>query len=159
MRSPFNVARRATPHIQVRSRIWKTVASIVAALASTRSGGTFDGNPLSSGTTALGTAIKLFHLGNAGLIARHAIVAQFQKRSHPHHVAPLAPGPGGFGPGWVNRVEGAHGRPTLSVRSTPNSDRKLKGLASVAKCITGREQLQQRCGCRGQLYSITSSAL
>ena len=29
---------------------------------------------------------------------------------------------------------GSHGRPTLSVRSTPNSDRKLRGLASVAKC-------------------------
>ena len=34
----------------------------------------------------------------------------------------------------VNRVGGSHGRPTLSVRSTPNSDRKLRGLASVAKC-------------------------
>ena len=36
----------------------------------------------------------------------------------------------------VNRVGGSHGRPTLSVRSTPNSDRKLRGLASVAKCQT-----------------------
>src|SRR6478672_1492774 len=79
---------RSAPEYGKRSRV------LVVALASTRSGGTFDGNPLSSGTTALGTAIKLFHLGNAGLIARHAIVAQFQKRSHPHHVAPLAPGPG-----------------------------------------------------------------
>jgi hypothetical protein len=35
---------------------------------------------------------------------------------------------------WVNRVGGNHGRPTLSVRSTPNSERNFKGLASVAKC-------------------------
>src|SRR6476661_2865542 len=103
---------RSAPEYGKRSRV------LVAALASIcriritsrprssrRSGGSFDGNPLSSGTTALGTAIKLFYLGNAGLIARHAIVAQFQKRSHPHHVAPLAPGPGGFGPSWVDAVE------------------------------------------------------
>jgi hypothetical protein len=34
---------------------------------------------------------------------------------------------------WIIRVGGNHGRPTLSVRSTPNSDRKLKGLASVTR--------------------------
>ena len=42
---------------------------------------------------------------------------------------------------WVNRVNrvgGNHGRLTLSVRSTPNSDRKLKGLDPVAKCHSSK---------------------
>jgi hypothetical protein len=47
---------------------------------------------------------------------------------------------------WVNRVEGTHGRPTLSVRSTPNSDRKLRGLGlrrkvpqpAVSRCSNSR---------------------
>ena len=45
---------------------------------------------------------------------------------------------------WIReqRADVAHGvggnarRPTLSVRSTPNSDRKRKGLAPVARCQT-----------------------
>ena len=35
---------------------------------------------------------------------------------------------------WVNRVGSNRGRPTLGVRSTSNSDHKLRGLASFAKC-------------------------